>query len=162
MTTDKKRRALKGKIAAAEKRNEDRSFGDYAREARDGATSFVKQHPIATVAGGLALGALIAAFLPGGRKVRKKAGAKSAVMATALADLALTYGTRFLDGAGKAVQDGQERLGDFGETIGEGARDFTRGAGTLASEASDSARSLTREAGKSATRTIRELRSRIH
>ena len=137
----KKRTELKNKIDAAEKRNADRSFGDYARDARDGATTFVKDHPIATIAGGLAIGAMIAAVLPGpGRKIRKKASARGALIAGAIADLALTYGTQFLDGAGKAAKAGQERAGDLGESL------------------SDSARSASRTAG----RTIEELRSRLH
>lgn len=140
-TSAKKRTELKQKIEAAEKRNADRSFGDYARGARDGATSFVKEHPIATVAGGLVLGAIVASFLPGkGRKLRKKASARSALMAGALADLAITYGTQFLSGAEKAAKAGQDRASDLGETLGDGVR----------------------SAGKTASRTISDVRSRFH
>ena len=107
-TSAKKRTELKQKIEAAEKRNADRSFGDYARGARDGATSFVKEHPIATVAGGLVLGAIVASFLPGkGRKLRKKASARSALMA---------------GGAEKAAKAGQDRASDLGDTLGDGVR----------------------------------------
>lgn len=159
---DAKRSELKGKVDAAQKRNsarsKDQSFGDYARDAGNSATSFVKEHPITTVVGGLAIGVLIASFLPGGRKVRKKASAKSAMLATALADLALTYGTQFLDASGKAAREGQERLGDLGDTIADGARSLSRNAGSQASDAGETARSI----GKSAIRTIRDLRSRIH
>jgi hypothetical protein len=145
MTTSKKstdkRTDLKNKIAAAEQRNADRSFGDYARGARDGATSFVKEHPIATLAGGLALGAIVASLLPGpGRRMRKKASARGALVAGTIADLALTYGAQFLDGAGKAAKAGQERASDLGETLGDSARSASRGAG----------------------RTISDLRSRFH
>ena len=140
-TTNDKRAELKEKIEAAEKRNADRSFGDYARDAADGATSFVKEHPIATVFGGLALGAIVASLLPGpGRRVRKKASARGAVVAGALADLALTYGTRFMTGAEKAAKAGQDRVGDLGETISETAR----------------------SASKSASKAVTGLRSRIH
>lgn len=161
-TNSNKRTELKGKVAAGQKRNKERSMGDYARDAADGATSFVKQHPIATVVGGLALGAIVASFLPGGRKVRKQASAKSAVIATALADLALTYGTQFLDSAGKATKAGQDRLGDLGETLGDSARSIGRSASETAGNARDGASSLGSELGKVATRTIRDLRSRIH
>lgn len=136
-----KRTELKNKIEAAEKRNADRSFGDYARDARDGATSFVKEHPIATIAGGLAIGVIIASLIPGpGRRMRKKASARGAVMAAALADLALAYGSQFLEGAGKVAQAGGERASDLGETLGDSAR----------------------SASKSAGRTIDDLRSRFH
>ncbi|ANY20640.1 hypothetical protein A6F68_02138 [Tsuneonella dongtanensis] len=139
--TSTKRTELKQKIEAAEKRNAERSFGDYARDAADGATSLVKEHPVATVVGGLALGAIVASLLPGpGRKVRKKASARGAVIAGALADLALTYGTRFLDNAGSAARAGQDRVSDLGETLGDTARN----------------------AGKTASKTIGDLRSRFH
>jgi len=162
MATNDKRTELKSKIDAAEKRNQERSFGDYAREARDGATSFVKEHPITTLAGGVALGVLIAAVVPGpGRRLRKQATRRGAVLAGVLADLAANYGSQTLDGAGKAARSGQSRLGDLGETLSdalaEGARSLRRQAG----EASDGAESATRQAGKSATRTLRNLRSRM-
>jgi len=153
MTADKKpkRAALKGKIKAAEKRNADRSLTDYAREARDGATSFVKEHPITTVVGGVALGVLVASLVPGrGRQIRKQATKRGAAMAGVLADLALTYGTQMLDGAGKAARTGQDRLGDLGSTLGDSARDAQREAG-----------SLTREVGERAVKTLRDLRSRM-
>ena len=157
MTAEKKpkRAALKGKITAAEKRNAsrnpDHSLTDYARDARDGATSFVKEHPITTVVGGLALGVLVASLVPGrGRQLRKQATKRGAVVAGVLADLALTYGKDFLDGAGKVARTGQDRLGDLGSTLGDGARDATREAG-----------SFTREAGERAVKTLRDLRSRM-
>lgn len=158
---DAKRTEIKGKVAAAQKRNTSRSkeqsFGDYARDAGSSATSFVKEHPITTVVGGLALGVLVASFLPGGRKVRKQASAKSAALAAALSELALTYGTQFLDGAGKAASAGRDRLGDLGEAIGDGARSAGREAGSAAETAGDTARDF----GKAAVRTLRDLRSRM-
>ena len=69
-----KRAAIKKKVAEGEQRNAERSLGDYARDARDEATSFVKAHPIATVAGGLALGVLVASMVPGpGKRLRHRA-----------------------------------------------------------------------------------------
>lgn len=151
MTTDQKRANLKGKVAAAQKRNEERSFADYARDAAGEATTFVKAHPIATVLGGLALGAIVASIVPGpGKRLRKKAGARSAVLAGALADLAIKYGSEFLDAAGDAARDGRSKLGDLGETIGDGSR-------SLRKEAGDAAGSATTKV----TRAIRDLRSRV-
>lgn len=158
MTTTQKRTELKNKIDAAEKRNQDRSFGEYARDARDGATTFVKEHPITTLAGAAAVGILIASIVPGpGRRLRKQATKRGAVLAGVLADLAITYGTQALEGAGSAARAGQDKLGDLGDAIGDGARSLRRGAGGLADETG----SLTREAGKRATRTLRDLRSRM-
>lgn len=156
--TDEKRTELKGKIRAAEQRNADRSLTDYARDARDGATSFVKEHPITTVVGGLALGVLVASVVPGpGRRLRKQATARGAVLAGVLSDLALTYGSQFLDSAGKATSAGKDKLGDLGETLGDGVRGLRREAGGAA----DSAGSFTRDAGERAVNTLRSLRSRI-
>ena len=63
---DAKRTQLKKKIEAGEARNKARAeptlidrTGEKAIEAKDKFTAFAKEHPIATVAGGLALGILI-------------------------------------------------------------------------------------------------------
>ncbi len=155
---DQKRNELKNKVSAAQQRNEQRSFGDYARGARDGATSFVKEHPITTVVGGVALGVLVASFVPGpGRRLRKQATARGAVLAGVLSELALTYGNQLLEGAGNAARAGQDRLGDLGETIGSGVRNI-RGESR---EAAGDAASLTREVGERAVRTLRDLRARM-
>lgn len=154
--SDAKREELKSKIEAAEQRNADRSFTDYAKDAADGASSFVKEHPLTTLAGGLALGVLIAAIVPGpGRRLRKKATARSAVLAGALADLALAYGAKALEGAEDVAKAGQERIGDLGEAIGDTARDLTRSATESASRAIDGA-------SKTANRAIGSARTRLH
>jgi len=166
MATDKKRADLKNKVDAAEKRNaarqEQSTLGDYMRGARDDATSFVKEHPITTIAGGLALGVLIAAFVPGpSRRLRKQASKRGAVLAGVMADLAVKYGSQALEGAGEAARSGQSRLGDLGETLSEALADGARGLRREAGEASDTASSLTRQAGKRASKTLREFRSRM-
>ena len=167
-TTEKnspKRTELKNKVDAAQKRNqarEERSLGDYARGAGHSATSFVKEHPITTLAGGVAIGVLIAAIVPGpGRRLRKQATKRGAVLAGVLADLAVTYGSQALDGAGKAARSGQSRLGNLGDTLSDALADGARSLRREAGEASDTAGSATREAGKRATRTLRNLRSRM-
>lgn len=166
MTATKKRAELKSKVDAAEKRNkarqEPKSFGDYARDARDDATSFVKAHPITTLVGGVALGVLVASFVPGpGRRLRKQATRRGAVLAGVLGDLALTYGSQALDGAGKATRNGKSRLGDLGETLSEALADGARNLRREAGDVSESAESFSRDAGKRATRTLRNLRSRM-
>ena len=159
--TTQKRTELKDKVDAAQKRNrarQEKSFGDYARDAGSGATSFVKEHPITTLAGAAALGILIASVVPGpGRRLRKQATKRGAVLAGVLADLAMTYGSQALEGAGKAARSGQDKLGDLGEVLGDSARSLRRSAG----DAADDAGSLSRDAGKRALRTFRDLRSRM-
>lgn len=150
-SSDAKRTQLKQKVSAAQQRNAERSLGDYARGARDGATSFVKEHPIATVAGGLALGVLVASLVPGpGRRLRKQATARGALLAGVLADLAIAYGTQFADSAEKAARAGQDRLGDLGDTIGAGVRSL-RGE----------TREVADDFGTRAVRTLRDLRARM-
>jgi ElaB/YqjD/DUF883 family membrane-anchored ribosome-binding protein len=166
MANNDKRAELKSKVDAAQKRNEERerqrTLGDYAREARDDATSFIKEHPITTIAGGIALGVLVASIVPGpGRRLRKQATRRGAVLAGALADLAVTYGSQALDGAGKAARSGQSRLGDIGEALSDAISDGARSLRREAGDASDSAESLTRTAGKRASRKLRDLRSRM-
>ena len=166
MATKQKRTELKSKIDAAQRRHtereQDRSFSDYAREARDGASSFVKEHPITTLAGGVAIGVLIAAIVPGpGRRLRKQATKRGAVLAGVLADLAVTYGSQALDGASNAARSGQSRLGNLGDTLSDALADGARSLRREAGVASDTAGSATREAGKRATRTLRNLRSRM-
>lgn len=162
MTTDDKRREMRGKIEAGERRNAERGVADYAREARDSATAFVKEHPFATVAGGLAIGAIIAAMIPGpGRRLRKKATARGSALAAMIAELGIAYGAGLLDNLGEAARSGQDKLVDLGDSLGDTAHDVRREAGSLAGSAGDTARKLTREAGEKAGRSIRDLRARM-
>jgi ElaB/YqjD/DUF883 family membrane-anchored ribosome-binding protein len=162
MTEDQKREELREKIEAGERRNQERSLGDYARDAADEATSFVKRHPIATVAGAVAVGAVVAAMVPGpGRRLRKKAAKQGSHLATMLTELGVAYGGSLLEGLADAGRSGQDRLEDLGETLGDTARGLRKQAGHLSSDAGDAARAFTRDAGKKAGRTLRDLRSRM-
>ena len=162
MTSEQKRDTLREKIEAGERRNGERALVDYAREARDSATSFVKDHPIATVAGGLAVGILIASLVPGpGRRMRKRAAAKGSALAAMLTELGIAYGTTLLDGVGDVARSGQDRLEDLGDSVGDTARSLRREALHMAANTGDGARALRREAGKKAGRSIRDLRARM-
>lgn len=162
MPKDQKRKQMRDKIEAGERRNAERSLGDYAREARDGATSFVKEHPIATVIGGLALGAIVASLIPGpGKRLRKKATARGSALAAMLTELGVAYGASMLDSLGDAARAGQDKLEDLGDSVGDTARGLRREAGHLAGNAGDGARALRREASKKAGRSIRDLRARM-
>src|SRR5690606_4312087 len=102
---DAKRKTLKQKVAAAEARNEarERTFldraGETAIEAKDKFTAFAKEHPVATIAGGLAVGVLIASMFRGPRRAAVKGGTKAAGLAALGAELALAYATRALEAA---------------------------------------------------------------
>lgn len=162
MADEQKREELKSRIEAGEQRHANRSFGEYARDARDNATAFVKKHPIATVAGGVAIGALVASMVPGpGRRMRKQATRRGSALAATIAELGLAYGTSLLDNMGQAARTGGERIEDLGDALGDGARDLRRQAGFQGAAASDTARRLTRKAGKKTSRTARNLRDRL-
>ena len=74
---DAKRTQIKKKVAAGQARNRTKTentttvfdrAGEAAIDAKDKFTAFAKQHPIATVAGGLAIGILIAGMFKAPRR----------------------------------------------------------------------------------------------
>ena len=154
---DAKRKTLKQKVAAAEARNEarERTFldraGETAIEAKDKFTAFAKEHPVATIAGGLAVGVLIAGMFRGPRRAAVKGGTRAAGLAALGAELALAYATRALEAAQDAGQEGAEWLGETGRSLGRSAREMGEDAAGYAATARDGAV----RTGKSATRAIR-------
>ncbi|WP_338445831.1 hypothetical protein V5F89_11835 [Pelagerythrobacter marensis] len=162
MADTEKREELKNRIEAGQQRHADRTVADYARDARDSATAFVKEHPIATVAGGVAVGVLIASIVPGpGRRMRRRATQRGSALAAMLAELGTAYGASLLDSLGHAARAGGDRLEDLGDAIGDGARDLRREAGAQSETVRESARRLTRDVGKKTGRRMRDLRTRI-
>ena len=148
---DPKRQNIKRKVTAAKSRNKARaeppSFADRAGEkaidAKDKFTAFAKKHPIATVAGGLAVGFLVSGMFRGSptRKAGKKVGQKAAGLAALAAELAVAYGQSAMAKAGDAREAGAEKLGSWGED----AADYVT-----------SARAAARDTGKSITRALRD------
>lgn len=162
MADKEKREELKNRIEAGQQRHANRTVGDYARDARDSATAFVKEHPIATVAGGVAIGVVVASLVPGpGRRLRKKATKRGSALAAVVAELGLAYGTSLLDNIGSAARTGGDRIEDLGDAIGDSARDLRRQASLQGSAAGEAARRLTRDVGKSTGRKVRDLRARM-
>ncbi|MEP2235292.1 MAG: hypothetical protein ABJM58_04865 [Alteripontixanthobacter sp.] len=157
---DARRDELREKIEAAEARNEERSLADYAREAQETATGFVKDHPLTTIFGVAALGLIIGALTPPGRRMVSRAGHRASGLAAMAAELGIAYGTGMLDAAGDAARTGQDHLEDLGDDIGRKARGFRRGAGLTAANTGDDIRTLTRRASRKTGRTIRDLKAR--
>ena len=165
-TGDEKREELREKIAAGEARHAERSLGDYARDARDNATGFVREHPIAAVGAALAVGVVLAAIIPGpGRRLTQRVGkqvsTRASTLAAIAAELGLAYGTSLMNFAGNAAQTGQDKLEDFGDAIGDSARTVRREASHRTAKVSDGAASIKRDVSKKAGRAVRGLRSRI-
>ncbi len=158
MNQEEKREELRGKIEASEARNAERSLGDYASDVRDGATNFVKDHPVATIVGGVALGILVAGFTRPGRRIGRRAGERAGDTLATLAEIGLVYGTGLFDRASDAARATGDRLEDFGDSIGDRTRSLRRKAEYRAASAGDSARIASRGLGKKGRRTLRDLR----
>ncbi len=156
-TDQDKRDDLRARIEAGQLRNEERTVGDYAREAAQQATDFAKQHPVATVAGAVALGLIVGAMTRPGRRLTRRGGA----MAALATDAAIAYGLRMFDNAGVAARHAGDRLADAGDAIGSQARHLQRDARYQAEEASDVVRAASRKLARKSERTIHDLRSRL-
>ena len=100
MNDDAKLEQIRQRVDQASTRNA-RRLAERAGEARDGAVAFVAEHPLATVAGGIAVGALIAAVLPRWSK-HDKAGAKATAKPAAwIGILAQAGALRLVEGCGQ-------------------------------------------------------------
>ncbi|WP_374412357.1 hypothetical protein [Novosphingobium colocasiae] len=96
-------------------------------ETTDKVVSFVKAHPVAVIAGGIAAGILVSALLP------RRSGRKALGKALKLAEIAGAASMLVGEGAGAA------------KVLGSGA---ARGAGTLANKAGRASNSLGTTLGK--------------
>lgn len=160
MDKEARRQELVEKVKEAEARVEARASGNKFDEARETATQFVREHPLATVAGAIGIGLLVGAMFPGGRRLGKKAGEKGAAMAALAADFGMAYAREALDFAGDAAQAGQDKLEDIGDDVAARSRKLRRDAGYAVGSAADSARAISRKAGRELGRTVRDLRNR--
>jgi ElaB/YqjD/DUF883 family membrane-anchored ribosome-binding protein len=161
---DARRKTLKSKVAAGQARNRAKTestttmfdrAGEAAIEAKDRFTAFAKEHPIATVAGGVAVGILVAGLFKGPRRAAMKGGTKAAGLAALGAELAVAYAQQAMDAANEAGRAAAPKL----ERFGDSARSAGREAAHRATDASESAVALTREAGR---RLGKAIRSRIN
>jgi len=73
MSTQEQRDELRRKIEESERRNEERSIADIAREATDNATEFVKTHPMITVGAVARIGLVIGSRTSKGRDLTGRA-----------------------------------------------------------------------------------------
>ncbi len=120
--TDQKRDAIKQRIADAQSRDAARTqptlgekIEDTALEAKDRFVEFAKEHPVATVAGGLVVGIAIAAMFKAPRRAAKLGGARAAGLAAIGSEIALGFATQMLENAQEA--------GRTGVRTAEGARE---------------------------------------
>lgn len=175
--TDAKREEIKDKVAASEARQQERGpavaepeaaphheasaldkAGETAVEVKDKIAGFVREHPIATVAGALALGVAISGMFRNSptRKAGSRAGAKAAGLAAIGAEMAAAYAHKALGAASDARDAGAERLDDLSHSMGRRARHWRREAAHYADEAGHTAQRASHRAGKAIRRRLRD------
>ena len=158
---DTKREEIKARIAAAQAREEERNSqslvaraGETASDATDAVTGFVKKHPIASAAGGVVLGILIAGMFKGPRQAAARGGAKAVGLAAVGAEIASGFANQLMDDASSLGRQGARRAGDFADSAGDRARSFGRTANHRVGDATDAARIARRETGKAIARAF--------
>ncbi len=150
LTDQEKRDQLRARIEAGEKRQEERSFLDQAKDAADSAVDFAKRHPVATVAGAIAVGLAVGAMTRRGRELGRRGGS----LASYATDAAIAYGLSMIEGAG-------DKFEDFGDAAETQARRLKRDAGYRLDSMGDSIRSSGRRASRKSKRGYRDLRARL-
>ncbi|MBB3860437.1 hypothetical protein GGQ88_001703 [Novosphingobium hassiacum] len=152
---------LRDKVDAAKARLAERTGN--ARPV-DTVKSLIEEHPVASLAAGILLGALIAKALPSSGRMRS--------CAVGLATLAGKYA---VDYAGKAAEAGREglhkveevggsvgtRLADVGGTVGSRIADGSGEARRKAVDFAEIARSAAADASEIAIRKVNEIASRL-
>jgi hypothetical protein len=155
MSTQEQRDELRRKIEESERRNEERSIADIAREATDNATEFVKTHPMLTVGAVALIGLVIGSRTSKGRELTGRAVG----FADHLADLGMAYAGGMASRLGDATRHGGDRLVDFGDDVAFGGRAAKRNAHYFAERQKDAARHAGRRAARKASRGYRDLKA---
>lgn len=157
MSTQEQRDELRRKIEESERRNEERSIADIAREATDNATEFVKTHPMLTIGAVALIGLAIGSRTSKGRELTGRA----AGFADHLADLGMAYAGGMASRLGDATRHGGDRLVDFGDDVAFGGRAAKRNAHYFAERQKDAARHAGRRAARKASRGYRDLKAHL-
>lgn len=154
--SDADRTQLKKKVEDGQARHADLGrttivdrAGEAAIEAKDKFVAFAKEHPVATVAGGLALGVLISSLFK--RSPTRRAARKAAGFAAMGAELALAYAHQAMDAAQDAGRAGAKRLDGFGHHAAAAGRS----AAHRAADVGDHAIAMTRDAGQRLSKAVR-------
>lgn len=159
-----KRQEIKERITAAQERNEARQVptlgervSEKAVEAKDGFTSFAREHPVATVAGGVAIGVLISAMFKNSptRKAGRYAGTKAVGLATLGSEMAAAFAEQVMASTAEARNASADKIEDISDAMGDKARRVRREASYRMGGASDQARSSARDIGKTIARSLR-------
>lgn len=137
---------------------------DMARSGAETVKGVIEEHPVAALAGGILIGALIARMIP--RRIAplspvKKAGKSASALAALGAELAVAYATK----AAEKGREGVHKLEDIGGTVGEKLGDTISGGASEAKKRavdfSEIATAALREVGEIALRRANEFKDRI-
>jgi len=159
-----KRQEIKDRITAAQQRNGEKQvptlgerMSQKATAAKEDFTSFAKEHPVATVAGGLAIGVLISALFKNSptRKAGRYAGAKAAGYAALGSEMFAAFAEQVMNSTASARQASADKIEDIGDAVGDSARRMRRSAEYHAANASHTARNSARDIGKVIARSLR-------
>ena len=127
MSDDPRRASIKARLAAAEARDAARNAAGKAGEAKDKFVAFAQEHPLATVAGGLALGVLVASLFPGPRRAARAGGARAAGLAAIGGEMLLALATQALSKAGEAGETARRAGHEAGDRLSEVGGEVVRG-----------------------------------
>lgn len=132
----------------------EKTLTDHATEAKDKFVAFAKEHPVATVAGGVVLGVLVAGMFKGPRRAAAAGGAKAAGLAALGGEMALAFASQMMDAAGEAGRSGARKLDDLGDSVSDVARGMRRDTSYRADKGIDAARIARRKAAKRLSRAF--------
>lgn len=145
MDSEHENERIARRIAAGQERN----------RARSALRGVAEEHPIALLAGGLLLGALVARFMP--KSVFGKLGSRAAALTMAGAEMATLFGGKVATAAGDVTREGREKLEELGESVSES----TAGARRTTSNLADIAISTAKAVGSDALRRVSEAADRV-
>ena len=109
---------------------------------------------MATVAGGLVIGVLIAAMFKGPRRAAMQGGARAAGLAAIGSEIALAFAGQMLESAQDAGRGGARKLDALGDSLGESARSLRSGTSDRLGDARDVAQTASHSAGRRLSRML--------
>lgn len=159
MTMQPNRQELWSKIETAQRRNTQRA-ADQLTKARDNVAGLVQEHPFVALAGGIAVGALLATLLP--KSSRRRLGSKAASFAGLAVQIAGDYGLAARKTARTAAQSGQEQIERLGTSLVDSSVQLRDDLDKLADTASDNARKLRNTITNKSSDVAQKVTKRLH
>lgn len=160
-TAAAKAKRIKDKIAASTERSSGKApprasartkAGDSAdRGERSLFTRTLEDHPLALLAGSVALGAVAASLIPA--SITRKLGSRALGLAALVGEASALYGGKALEKGSQAARAGQDRLEDLGESAADHAADARTRAIELGTQAARRAIELATDAASNARGT---------